>query len=400
MSEAALLALALVVFAWSLSSRWLADRNISGPLVLLVAGFALGNEQWGIATVDIDSAVVHYLAEITLALLLFADASKVTLSAARHDLPVTARLLGIGLPLSMALGTLVAIVLFPDLPVALAALVATSLAPTDAALSASVIADERLPADVRRVLNVESGLNDGIATPVVTMCIASAATVLGVAGGEHDSGLGAIGSIAVGIAVGAGLAFVGGRLLVLAHERAWIQHGSRRFATLALALLAFLVASALEANPFVSAFVGGLIFGASAATDAAESVELTELGGSLLSIVLWFVFGAGFVLPVLEDLEPVMVVYAVASLTVIRMLPVAVSLIGTGKDRATVAFLGWFGPRGLASVVFALLAVEELGEGDPRVGVALNTVALTIVVSVVAHGVTARPFAARYAAGR
>ena len=135
-------------------------------------------------------------------------------------------------------------------------------------------------------------------------------------------------------------------------------------------------------------------------TDAAESVELTEVAGGLLSLVLWFIFGAGFVLPAFEDLDGRIVLYAVASLTVVRMVPVAIALFGSGQGRMTAAFIGWFGPRGLASAVFALLAVEELGNADPRVEAAVNTIAVTIVFSIVAHGVTARPLASRYVQAR
>jgi NhaP-type Na+/H+ or K+/H+ antiporter len=400
MSEATLVALALVMFVWAVLSEWLGAHDLTGPIVFLAAGLLLGNPDWGLVAVEIDSSTVHVLAELTLALLLFADASSVRIGAARRDLGLTSRLLGIGLPLSMAAGTLVAVVLFPGLPLALAGLIAVSLAPTDAALSASVIADERLPAHVRRVLNVESGLNDGIATPVVTFCIAASATALGMPEGELAGGFGALGDLLVGIAVGAAVALAGGRLLVVAQARGWLQAGSRRLATLSLALLAFLLASEAGGNGFVAAFVGGLVFGAATRADAEESVELTELGGSMLSLVLWFVFGAAFVIPAFEDVDARTVVYAVASLTVVRMVPVAIALAGTRLDRATVAFVGWFGPRGLASVVFALLAVEDLGHAHPDVVVAVNTIAVTIVLSVVAHGITGRPLATRYVAAQ
>ena len=297
MSETTLVALALVVFVWAVLSEWLAAHDLTGPIVFLAAGLLLGNPDWGLVAVEIDNSTVHVLAELTLALLLFADASAVRLAAARRDLGLTSRLLGIGLPLSMAAGTLVAVVLFPGLPLALAGLIAASLAPTDAALSASVIADERLPARVRRVLNVESGLNDGIATPVVTFCIAASATALGMAEGELAGGFGALGDLVVGVAVGTAVALAGGRLLVVAHARGWLQDGSRRLATLSLALLAFLLASEAGGNGFVAAFVGGLVFGAAARADAEKSIELTEQGASLLSLVLWFVFGAAFVDP-------------------------------------------------------------------------------------------------------
>ncbi len=400
MNEATLIAIALAIFGWAVVAHRLEQFNFSGPLILTIAGFLLGNSSWGIVTVDVESSAVHHFAEITLALLLFADASMVPLAAARQDLPLTARLLGIGLPLSIIAGTAIAVLMFPSLPLALAGLIAASLAPTDAALSASVIADERLPIGVRRVLNVESGLNDGIATPVVTYFIAAAATAIGVVQHEYEDGFGAVGEIAVGLLVGAGAGFVGGYVVVLAGKHGWTEHGSRRLATLSLALIAFLVASETGGNPFVAAFVGGLAFGASARTDTAEAVEFTELVGTVLSWVLWFVFGAGFVLPAFEDLDGRTALYAVASLTVVRMVPVAISLIGSGQDRATIAFVGWFGPRGLASVVFALLAVEELGGSDPRVTIAVHTIAITILLSIVAHGITARPFATRYVGSR
>jgi sodium/hydrogen antiporter len=398
MNEATLIALAIVLFAWSVLARRVEQVNVSGPLLLTLCGFLLGNSSWGIVSVDLNSSSIHFLAEITLALLLFADASAVPLNAARHDLPLTARLLGIGLPLSIIAGTVLAVFAFPSLPLALAGLIAASLAPTDAALSATVIGDERLPIGVRRVLNVESGLNDGIATPVVTCCIAAAATVLGVAQHEFDSGFGAVGALLVGLVVGAGVGIVGGRIIGYAAAHGWTEHGSRRIATLALALIAFLVASEVGGNPFVAAFIGGLGFGAAARTAAAESVEFTELLGSLMSLALWFVFGAGFLLPAFQRLDVRMAIYAVASLTVVRMIPVAIALIGFGQDRATTAFVGWFGPRGLASVVFALLAVEDLGTTDPRVTTAVQTIAITIAFSIIAHGITARPLATRYVA--
>src|SRR3954469_8681655 len=216
MNEATLIALALLIFGWAVFAKRIESANVSGPLLLTVGGLVLGNSSWGIVSLDLQRSTVHLLAEVTLALLLFADASRVPLAAARHDLPLTGRLLGIGLPLSMIAGTVIALLLFPSLPFALAALIAASLAPTDAALSASVIADERLPLGVRRVLNVESGLNDGIATPVVTFSIAAAASALGVVGHQYEDGFGAVGELAIGVAIGGGVAYVGGRLVRLA----------------------------------------------------------------------------------------------------------------------------------------------------------------------------------------
>jgi NhaP-type Na+/H+ or K+/H+ antiporter len=397
-SSEALLALAIVVFAWATVSARLARRNLTGPLVFVIAGLLVANPEWGVVDVDIDSSTVHVLAELTLALLLFADASGVRLAMARRDLSLTVRLLAVGLPLSIACGLVIGIALFPTLPLALVGVLAAGLAPTDAALSAAVISDDRLPGRVRRVLNVESGLNDGIVTPVVTFCLATAAGVLGIPGHADEAGWSALGQLAIGTGVGIAIGMVGGRILVYAHHRGWMQQGARRLATLALAVLAFLVASNVGGNPFVAAFVGGLAFGAVSGRTALSSVEVTELDGELLSLVLWFIFGAGFVLPAFEDADLDVVLFAVCSLTVVRMVPVALALVGTRVGWATTAFIGWFGPRGLASVVFALLTVEELGESDPRVMTAVHAVVVTVVLSVVAHGVSARPLTTRYVA--
>jgi NhaP-type Na+/H+ or K+/H+ antiporter len=396
MSEGAVVALAAVLLAWAVVSAALERLNITGPMAFLAAGLVVGNAEWGLVTVDVDSALVHTTAEVTLALVLFVDASGVRLTAAGHDLPITLRLLAVGLPLSIACGLAVGAVFFDSLPIALVGVIAAGLAPTDAALSASIIGDQRLPRGVRRVLNVESGLNDGIATPVVTFCIASAAGVLGIASHDHESGWGALLDFALGVATGIAVGACGASLLVVAHAHGWMAHSARRLAALALALLSFLVASQVGGNPFVSAFVGGLAFGAVARGVRAQAVELAQLGGEVLSLVLWFVFGAVFVLPAFDDADIEVFAYALCSLTVVRMVPVAIALAGSGASRATVAFVGWFGPRGLASIVFALLASEELGEGDPRVDAAVQAIVVTVVLSVVAHGITARPLATRY----
>jgi NhaP-type Na+/H+ or K+/H+ antiporter len=232
----------------------------------------------------------------------------------------------------------------------------------------------------------------------VTFCLATAAGVLGLPGHADEAGWSALGELAGGTGLGAAIGAVGAWVLAFAHRRRWMEHGARRLATSALALLAFLVASEVGGNAFVAAFVGGLAFGAVSGRSTPESVELTELGGELLSLVLWFIFGAGFVLPAFEDSGPRVVIYALCSLTVVRMVPVAVALAGSGTGRSTTAFIGWFGPRGLASVVFALLTVEELGESDVRVLAAVHTMVVTVVLSVVAHGVSARPLATRYVA--
>lgn len=395
--DAVLAAVSLVVLGWAILSNRLAQWNVTGPLVFTAAGFLLGNAAWGPIPVNMEAPSIHVLAELTLALLLFSDASRVNVSTLRGDIGFPARLLAIGLPLSVILGSVVAIVLFSDFTWALAIFVGAALAPTDAALSAPVIGDKRVPSRVRRALNIESGLNDGIVTPIVVFALAVAASRFGESG--HDGGgLSAVLELAIGVSVGVALGFLSAKLIAFASRRSWITHGGRRLGTLATAVGSFALAQTLGGNGFIAAFVAGVAFGAAFPRDVAdvEDVgELPELLGEVLALGVWFLFGAALVPVAFEYFSVATLIYAVLSLTVIRMLPVALSLIGVGLDRGTVLFVGWFGPRGLASVVFALLAIEELVEFKV-VGQAISVVAFTVLLSVVAHGVSALPLGRRY----
>jgi NhaP-type Na+/H+ or K+/H+ antiporter len=398
--ESTIAVLALLVLGWAAVSGALARHDITGPFVFAVAGYVLANPDWGPLTVDVETTAVHMVAEITLALVLFSDAVRVNLAELRHDVGIPVRLLGIGLVLSVVLGGLLAGWMLPGLPWALAGFIGAALAPTDAALSVEVIDDERIPLRLRRALNVESGLNDGIATPIVVFMLAAAASQLGIVDESVSFEIGAAvralgGGTLTGIIVGIG----GAVLISTSARRGWIISGGRRLGTLAVAVAAFAGALALDANGFLAAFVAGLAFGATVdgkVVDREETTELVALGGELSALVVWFLFGATLVPLAVEDLDWRVVVYALASLTVIRILPVALSLVGSGLDRPSVVFVGWFGPRGLASVVFALLALEELGDTIPDVQRAVATVGLTVLLSVVLHGLTARPGGRRY----
>ena len=398
MTEATFAVLMALVLGWAVTSHLWDRLNITGALVFTVAGYLLGNRTWGPLAVDVEAPSIHVLAELTLALLLFSDAVRVNASQLRHDLSFPGRLLGIGLPLSVLLGSLVAAVIFDDFSWALAGFVGATLAPTDAALSVQVINDERISLRVRRALNVESGLNDGLATPVVAFTIAVVADQVGTTGHGESSG-GALVDLASGIVVGLVFGLGTAALITFGSRRRWVVAGGQRLATLAAALASFALALALDGNGFIAAFVAGIAFGARLSADVAdvqEVAELPELLGELLALAVWFLFGAALVPMALDHLSASTLAYALLSLTVLRMLPVAISLLGAGLDGWTVAFVGWFGPRGLASVVFALLAIEELGGGSQLAATAVAGVALTVLLSVVLHGVSAGPLGRRY----
>ena len=388
MDVTAVAVVAGTVFVWGVVSARLERADLTAPIVFVAVGAVLA----GLGMVDAPSApeVLRPLVEVTLVWVLFSDASRIRVSDLRHDLGVYVRLLGFGLPLTIVLGWALATWLLPGLGVWLALLVAAALAPTDAALGVPVVTNRAVPARIRRLITVESGLNDGIATPVVVVAIAGAASVEGM----HGAGPGtALLALAIGVVVGVAVGAVGGGLLRWARRRGSAAEEFVGIAVLALALGAYAGALVVGGNGFVAAFCGGLAFASTAGRRGPAEVRFLEQASGLVSLLVWLAFGAVAIPIVLGGVHLAVVLYAVLSLTVVRMLPVALVLLGARLDRATVLFMGWFGPRGLASLVFALLALEELGPGADD---AVATIAVTVLLSVLAHGATAAPLAARF----
>ena len=390
MSASDVAIVAALVFAWGTLSARLERFDVTAPIIFVVAGLLLTHGPLATLGFVPSPELVKALAEITLVLVLFSDASRVGLRDLRVDLGLCLRLLGIGLPLTIGLGALLALGLFNGMSIWLALLVGAALAPTDAALGAGGMVNPAVPARIRRLLNIESGLNDGIATPVVLVAIAGAETA------EHAASIGpgaAVAELALGLLVGAVVGGAGGLVVNVARRRGWAAGGFAGSAVLALAVCAYACALALHGNGFIAAFVGGLAYRTCGGRRGERLVPYVEETGALVSLLVWLAFGAVAVVSALQHLTWQTVLYAVLSLTVIRMAPVALSLIGAGLDRPAVAFVGWFGPRGLASVVFALLALEDIGK---VAGPAVSVIAFTVLLSVVAHGLTADPLAHRY----
>jgi sodium/hydrogen antiporter len=377
------------VIVWGLVSAKLERWDVTAPISFLVLGLGAANGPVALIHVNLHASDIRSLAEITLALVLFADASRVNVKALRADLSLPGRLLGIGLPLTIGAGTAVAAGLFSGVGLWVSAALGAIVAPTDAALGASIVQDERVPAVVRRALNVESGLNDGIATPFVNLFLAGALASEAVRSpGVGQAAIDLLG----GAALGAGVGLVGAVLLGWAGRAGWSAAGFRPLAVLALAVFAYAIALVAEINGFVAAFVAGMAFG-TVVTDS-ELLAFAEEAGTLMSLLVWFVFGAVMVVPGFEAAGWRDAIFAVLALTLVRMVPVALALAGAGFDRATVAFIGWFGPRGLASVVFGLIAVDSLAPKEAHL--VLGAVTVTVTLSVIAHGVTGSPLAQQY----
>ncbi|RZK96347.1 MAG: sodium:proton antiporter [Rhodococcus sp. (in: high G+C Gram-positive bacteria)] len=404
-------AIAAVLLAYSAVSRRIAGTPITGPIVFTAAGLILGVNAAGVIDLHAGAETVKLLAEVTLALVLFSDASRVDLSALRAEISLPARLLGIGLPLTIAAGFGAALVLLGDLAWPEALLLAVILAPTDAALGQAVVTLPILPSRVRQGLNVESGLNDGICVPLFLIVLAIAQAEAGALGGgaaarlvTEQIGYGILAGVVAG-AIAAAILITGGRRHSL--DPLWAQ-----IIPVTAAVLAYTAAVPLGGSGFIAAFVGGLTFGAfrhsvpdnhpgdgdgdgEGGEGEGESDMLDE-AGDVFSAVTFIVFGAVLLGPALGHLSWAVLGYAVVSLTVVRMLPVALSLIGTHPRAPTVAFVGWFGPRGLATIVFVILILEEPGD-LPHEELLLTTAVITIALSVLAHGLTAAPLADRYA---
>jgi sodium/hydrogen antiporter len=389
-----LVTLAVILLGFASISRRIEGTRLTAPMLFTAAGLVVGVDALGLIDPEAEGLEVEVFAEATLAVVLFSDASRIDLTALRRTLHIPARLLGIGLPLTILAGFAVALLALPDLAWPEALLVAIILAPTDAALGQVVVTSKRLPVRIRQSLNVEAGLNDGMCVPLFLIALAIALAEEGAIGHGHAVQL-VFEKIGYGALIGVLAGTVAAAVVVHGTARRFIDDTWLQVVPVAGALLAFTLAEGIGGSGFIAAFVGGATFGGMRRHRGGDVSHLIEQTGAVLAAVTFVLFGAVLLGPAIRDLDWQIALYAVLSLTVIRMLPVAISMLGTGLRRPTVAFLGWFGPRGAASIVFALLVLEE--EGLPHESVVLTTTFVTVGLSVLAHGVTAAPLATRYA---
>jgi sodium/hydrogen antiporter len=392
--EWSLAIMALMLLGVAAISRRLSGTPVTPAMVFVAVGVLVGTKALGEIDLHSSSATVRALAEATLALVLFCDASRIDLRLLRREVGVPLRLLGIGLPLTIALGALAAAVIFDQLTVEEAVILGVVLAPTDAALGQAVVTEPRVPARIRQGLNVESGLNDGICVPLLFAAVAvadveseisegrSAATLL-----VEEIGFGVVGGLVGGLVVAA--------IVIHAGRRELIADAWRQVIPAAGAALASGTTSALGGSGFIAAFVAGMTFRLALGRDPEQINELSEQVGSVLNGVTFVLFGAILLGPALGELSWELALYAVLSLTLVRILPVAIAMLRSRARAPTLGFLGWFGPRGLASIVFAVIVIEE--SNLPHENLIVLAIYLTVGVSVFAHGLSAAPLAGRYA---
>ena len=381
------------VLFYSLVGTRLQRTPFSGALIYVIAGFLCGPSATGLVKFDIEAEGISWIAELTLAVVLFSDSANANLAVLRRVEAVPFRLLLIGLPLSIALGYGIGQVLFDGLSVYAVAIMATMLAPTDAALGKAVVTNESVPPSVRESLNVESGLNDGICVPVLLFFLYLAAGELSQEEAVRSIYALPIQQIGVGALVGLTVSFLGTLAMRFCVQREWTTGTWDQMPVIALAFICFAVAQMLGGSGFISSFCGGFLFGRLAGEKKQKYLESAEGTGDALAMITWFVFGTVVVAECLQSIRWNTALYAILSLTVVRMLPVYLATAGLKWRTDTRLFIGWFGPRGLASIVFAVMVLDaKIAGADTLVAVT----SLTILLSVIAHGLSATPLATLY----
>ena len=379
--------LASFAFLYSILAGRLEKTPISGPMVFIAFGLLVGPLGTGWLKLDVTTTELRILADLVLALVLFSDAASVNKVALKSGLHLPLRMLLVGLPAVIALGFLTGWLMFDTLTFWEMAILATMLSATDAALGKTVVTSKAVPANIRMALNVESGLNDGLCVPVLFLFIALADA------GSHDTSALAVHlvvtEIGIGLFVGLSITALGVWFIFHAWRRGWITELWGQLPVTMLALICFAVAQSLHGSGYIAAFVGGLLFGYLARKRAHKLVLDTEGVGEAVGILTWVLFGSVVIPEVIDRFTWQVFGYAVLSLTIIRMLPVLLSLAGTKESLRERLFMAWFGPRGLASIVFAVIVLNQDIAGAEQLAV---IVSCTVLLSAVIHGISAVPF--------
>jgi len=388
----ALITIAVILILYGAVSKPLDARGITSAMIFTTAGLCVGTSALKLVNIHLESRTAEGFCELALVFLLFSDSTRIDLAGLRRNLSWPSRLLLIGLPLTILAGLGAGVLVFPAMALASAFVLSTMVCSTDAALGQRVVSDPSVPARVRQALDVESGLNDGLAVPfflvAVDLSLARLATGVTTAVVRNMAE-----QIGWGLVAGIGAGTLVGLLLRVADHRGWLEGQWRQILPLVGALLAYLVALRLGGSGFIAAFTGGMTFGYFSRRHDLPVTVFNEDAGGTLAGATWVGFGALAVGMLLPHVTWQIVAYAVLSLTLIRMVPVAIAMLGTKAQLPTVAFMGWFGPRGLASIVFALIALQE---GIPNRQTLLTTVMLTILLSVFLHGLSSVPLVAAY----
>jgi len=388
-----ILGITLVTLGYGYFSKVLSKYYISGPMIFTTVGILLSSLFFGSGEINLKSEVVEIVAEITLIVVLFSDASALNLKKLKSNWKLPTRLLIIGLPITIVVTTLVAREFFPSESIIYLLLLALVLAPTDAALGKAVVSEKSVPENIRSTINVESGLNDGFVFPVLITVLSIITSSSGE--GQSDGWLMyVIQQISLGALFGGLAGFIGAKIFTRSIKRKWMQENYENLVPIALAIFSFYLAEHFGGNGFIAAFFSGLLLGNNS-EELRDNVEnFAESEGELLIMICFLVFGITFVPATIDYWDLDVIIFSILSLTVLRMIPVALSLIGKARI-STMLFIGWFGPRGIASILYVLIIIGKLGsiEGHEKI---YGVISLTILLSIFLHGLSTKPFSKLY----
>lgn len=385
---------AILILGYGMFSKLTEKSIITPPMVFVLVGIIVSVFSFENIHVGIHAPLVKVIAELTLILVLFLDASTINLKRLIIERKLPLRLLLIGLPLTMLIGIVIAKPLFPDMNIWVVALMALILSPTDAALGLAVVTSKYVPERIRQTINVESGLNDGIALPPILICVAALSV--------HDShgtglaywGLFTLKQFIFGPIIGGLVGYIGGLLVEKATKKEWMNTTFQQLISLSLAILAFSLAETVHGNGFIAAYFAGLLLGTTKHSVRERIHEFGEAESQVLQLMIFLLFGMVLIPLSFPHWDWRAWIYAILSLTVIRILPVVLSLAGTDLTRGTKYFIGWFGPRGIASILYLLMVTIELGTTGLEKMV--SVVVLTITLSIYLHGISANPLSRLY----
>ena len=385
---------ALLIFIYGVFSKLAENSVISAPMFFTGAGLLVSPACFNLINVKFDGDVISLIAKIALILILFSDAAGINLRELKNEVKYPVRLLLIGLPLTMLLGWVLAIPFFGGYSFTLLAILAFILSPTDAALGLAVVNNKNIPDKIRQTINVESGLNDGMVLPPIIFCI----SLLGISAGSNFSLwywiLFLLKQLILGAAIGGIVGWIGGWIINDASDRKWMSQKFQRMVAISIAILAYALAEIIGGNGYIAAFFAGLLLGVHTAAIRKRIQEYGETEGQQFSLFVFLIFGLVMVPWSVNYWNWSVLLYALLSLTIIRMLPVMISLYDSGIDMKTKLFIGWFGPRGISSILYLLLIVSNLGiKGNE---VILSTIVLTVLLSIYVHGFSAIPLSKLY----
>ena len=394
-NELIIFIIALIVLVYGFFSKKLERFNISGPMVFLLFGILLSPLGFDLIVIPLDSDAVEMVAEIALIIVLFTDSSQLSLKQFKTEWKISARLLFIGLPITILFSTYIGTLFFPNEPLIYLMLMALILAPTDAALGKAVVTDKLVPQKIRESINVESGLNDGIVFPLlitVVLLITSNQEF----GSDNSWILYLFKQITFGFIIGAITGFIGAKTLTKAVEKTWIKDVYKNLSPVSLAILTYYIAEYLGGNGFIAAFVSGAFFGNFSRLLDSNSEKFLESEGEVLILISFLVFGLTFIPATMEFWNIKVVFYSILSLTAFRMIPVAFSLLGLGLSFKSKLFIGWFGPRGIASILYVMTVAHKIEVVEVS-NTLFSVITLTILMSIILHGLSAKPLVNLYA---